>query len=210
MEDKTILIFKNIKRRISLLLLLIFSLFFIDSVFAGTGWFVYSESAFKGIVIDAETKEPIDGAVVVAKYHVNTWGPVESSTDLIDVREALTNKKGEFFIPALTKIINPLSVGDYTSFLIWKPGYKPVDEPPAIIGEFFFTKEPGTIGTRRVYTDTGIELIPIKLGIAELTKVKTREERLKARMIGITGYTAKELPLLYKARDEEDKTLGIK
>lgn len=181
MEDKTVLMLKNIKRILSLFVL-IFHFCLSNAVFAGSGWLIYHESAFKGIVIDAETKEPIEGAVVIAKYHVNTWGPVESSTDLIDVRETLTNKKGEFFMPPLTRIISPLSKGDYTSFLIWKPGYKPVSEPPAIIGEFFFSKEPGTIGTRRVYTDSGIELIPVRLGIVELVKVKTKEER---RMVSV-------------------------
>ncbi len=79
---------------------------------AGSGWLIYHERSFKGRVIDAETKEPIDGAVVVAQYHVNMLGPTGSHTTLIDVQEALTDKKGEFVLPSLTKMINPFSTGN--------------------------------------------------------------------------------------------------
>jgi hypothetical protein len=140
---------------------------------AGSGWLIYHERSFKGRVIDVETKEPIDGAVVVAQYHVNMLGPTGSHTTLIDVQEALTDKKGEFVLPSLTKMINPFSTGDDTSFLIWKPGYRKVD----IWGGYFFAKEPGTVENRPVHADGGLVLRPVRLGIVELEKVKDREER---------------------------------
>jgi len=143
---------------------------------AGSGWVVYHEQSFKGRVIDAETKEPIEGAVVVAQYHSNVLGPASSHSTLIDVQEALTDGKGEFFIPSKTKIIYPLSVGDDTSFLVWKPGYKKED----IWGGYFFAKEPGTIENRPTHTEKGLELKPVRLGIVELRKVKTMDERKMA------------------------------
>ena len=39
---------------------------FCTSCFAG--WLIYHKPAFRGRIIDAETKKPIEGAVVVAKY----------------------------------------------------------------------------------------------------------------------------------------------
>jgi hypothetical protein len=143
---------------------------------AGSGWLIYHERSFKGRVIDVETKEPIDGAVVVAQYHVNMLGPTGSHTTLIDVQEALTDKKGEFVLPSLTKMINPFSTGDDTSFLIWKPGYRKVD----IWGGYFFAEEPGTVENRPVHADGGLVLRPVTLGIVELERTKTREERLKS------------------------------
>jgi hypothetical protein len=153
----------------------IFMIFFLSTQIAGagSGWLIYHERSFKGSVIDAETKEPIEGAVVVAQYHSNVLGPTGSHTTLIDVQEALTKSKGEFFIPPKTRIIYPLSVGDDTSFLIWKPGYKPEE----IWDGIFFTREPGTIGNRPIHTEKGLELKPVRLGIVELTKLMTKEER---------------------------------
>jgi hypothetical protein len=158
---------------ISLLLFFVSFNLFISECSAGGGWLIYHERSFKGKVIDAETKEPVEGAIVVAQYHVNMLGPTGSHTTFIDVQEALTDKDGEFFIPSLTKIINPLSVGYDTRFLIWKPGYKPEE----MLRGDFFSKAPGTIEDRVVYTDKGMELKPTRIGIMELVKVKTKEGR---------------------------------
>jgi hypothetical protein len=149
---------------------------------AGSGWLIYHERSFKGRVIDAETKEPVEGAVVVAQYHSNVLGPTGSHTTLIDVQEALTDSEGKFFIPSKTRIIYPLSVGDDTSFLVWKPGYKRKD----IWGRYFFTKEPGTIQNRPTHTDKGLELKPVRTGIAVLENVITKEERRKV-LVGPKG-----------------------
>jgi hypothetical protein len=140
---------------------------------AGSGWLIYHESSFKGRVIDAETKEPIEGAVVVAQYHVNMLGPTGSHTTLIDVQEALTDKKGEFYLPSLTKVINPFSTGYDTSFLIWKPAYKGEN----IWGGYFFAKEPGTVENRPVHAEGGLVLRPVRLGIVELEPQRSFDER---------------------------------
>jgi hypothetical protein len=140
---------------------------------AGSGWLIFHERFFKGEVIDTETKEPIEGAVVVAQYHVNMLGPTGSHSTLIDVQEALTDKKGEFFLPSMTKVINPISTGDDTSFLIWKPGYKKQD----IWGGYFFAKEPGTVENRRVHAEGGLVLRPVRLGIVELERLESTNER---------------------------------
>jgi hypothetical protein len=144
---------------------------------AGSGWLVFHEKSFKGKIIDVETKEPIEGAVVVAQYHVNMLGPTGSHTTLIDVQEVLTDKNGDFILPSLTKLINPISTGDDTSFLIWKPGFKKED----IWGGYFFSKEPGTVENRPVHAEGGLVLRPVRLGIVELGKVRTREERRVAK-----------------------------
>jgi len=81
----------------------------------------YFDSTYKGKVIDAETKEPIQGAVVVAAYK-------ERSLDwyqIMDVKETLTDENGEFEIPFYFKF-KPWHVLRWqgrTEFIIWKPGY---------------------------------------------------------------------------------------
>lgn len=172
---------------------------------AGWGWLIFHERSFKGKVIDGETKEPIQGAVIVAKYYVNMLGPTGSHTTLTDVQEALTNKDGVFFLPSLTKFINPLSVGDDTFFLIWKPGYKKEE----IRDANFFTKEPGTVENLPVQTEKGFEIKPVRLGIVLLEKLKTKEERLKGMPSPVGDLDKKQMNLI-KVINEERKFLGLK
>jgi hypothetical protein len=155
--------------------------FFVTVILLGTpqigysagGWLIYRQGPFKGKVLDAETKEPIKGAVVVAQYHMNMLTVVGYRMELLDIQEAVTDAKGEFHIPVYTTTINPLNMGEDVSFLIWKPGYRKVDR----WGGYFFVKEPGTIENLPVQTDKGYQIQEIKLGIVELSSLKTKEER---------------------------------
>lgn len=100
----------------------------ISSQAGSHGWLIYYEGSFRGKVIDSETKEPIEGAVVVAIYHVRLFGPILplfSDAVVADVHEVVTDIKGEFFIPS-NIFFYPLPTtlgGEYTSFIIFKPGY---------------------------------------------------------------------------------------
>ncbi len=147
------------------------------SVAHSSGWLIHHVGSFRGKVIDAETKEPIEGAAVVAQYHVLLLTPLGSRSHPIDVQEAVTNKDGEFLMPPFTKGINPLSIGDGTRFLIWKPGYN----KERLWGDDFFTKEPGTVEERNVQTKEGFVTKPVRLGIVELTRTKSMEERRVAK-----------------------------
>lgn len=92
---------------------------------ASSGWVVYHESAFKGKVIDAETKEPIEGAVVVAIYSVWIRGLLEMGSDIADVQETLTDSNGEYHIPGnIFFFFWPFTLGGTeTDFIIFKAGY---------------------------------------------------------------------------------------
>lgn len=172
--------------------------------YAGWGWLVYHERSFKGKVIDAVTKEPLEGSVIIAQYNINMLGPTGSHITLTDIQEALTNKNGEFLIPPLTKIIHPLSVGYNTFFLIWKPGYKKEE----ITDAYFFTKEPGAVEDLTVQTEKGFEIRPVRLGIMELTTLKTKEERLMG-MPSPVGDLDKKQKNLIKAINDERRNLGL-
>lgn len=93
-----------------------------------------SAAIFKGRVIDAETKEPIEGAVVVAHW-VEARGDIAGpSTELKDVKETLTDKNGEWIIegPAggrdtnfklLFTFITRTYYTREPNFIVFKPGY---------------------------------------------------------------------------------------
>jgi hypothetical protein len=91
-------------------------------------------ATFKGRVIDADTKEPIEGAAVVAHWREERATIAGPSTKPKDVKEALTDKNGEWVIKGpggreggnLTAIFTFLTGIHYTKrpeFIIFKPGY---------------------------------------------------------------------------------------
>jgi hypothetical protein len=173
---------------------------------------VYQKPEFRGRVIDAETKEPIEGAVVVVEYNKLTHG-IENNISVTSAKETLTDKNGDFYFPSYTTIMGPLSEEHFASFIIYKPGYD--SRRATIIGstyypspvheEIFFSKGIGVTGE--------FEGNKVTFGIVELPKAKTREERLRAMQTAPTdapaGKRAEELPLLYKAINEERRRLGL-
>ena len=190
-------------------LIIIFSL----SSISFAGWLIYHKPAFKGKVIDAETKEPIEGAVVVVVYkkHSLISGPGGGYTSVVKVKETLTDKNGEFYFSPYTTLIQPNSIEDTAEFIIYKPGYGSYPgrddvHPLNYVGpEYLFSKELGTKGEIR----RGAEVVTITYGVVELPKLKTKEERLRAMPSTPTDIGSKELPILYKIMNEENKRFGL-
>lgn len=115
------------KKYILIIVVILLSMFVISTIaLSSGGWIIYYESAFEGKVIDAETKEPIEGAVVVAIYKVSVYGFFHSGSAGVDVQETLTNSNGEFHISSNIFFYPwPFSGGERTRFIIFKPGYGP-------------------------------------------------------------------------------------
>lgn len=64
---------------------------------------VLADGPYKGKVIDAETKRPIEGAVVVIFWTRRIFWLTHTSTYFVDVKETLTDKNGEFELPGIRK-----------------------------------------------------------------------------------------------------------
>lgn len=171
------------------------------------GWIIYHKPAFHGRVIDAETKEPIEGAVVVAVYNASApaW-PGGSNTIRIGVQETLTGKTGEFHIPPYTTIMLPFWLKSDARFVIYKPGYGSypdyhVSPPsPGVEPEEFFLGELGTEGEVEWLS----QKIKVTFGVVEMPRLRTWEERRKAQPGLPSGVNEKQLPLLHRAISEED------
>jgi len=103
----------------AILLLTIFALLF-------SGCAIYHHyGPYYGKVVDAETKQPLEGASVLAVYYTQSYGPAGSISHYLDAQETMTDKNGEFKIPALNAVAfrSLQSFTPYAVFTIFKPGY---------------------------------------------------------------------------------------
>jgi hypothetical protein len=169
-----------------------------------------SAATFKGKVIDADTKEPIEGAVVVAEWNEETTAPAATHSRLKDVKEVLTDKNGKWVIKGprgsyggnITAIFTFLTGTYYTrppEFIIFKPGY---------------CSWPERFGVEVCKE----RMKPFSVGegeTLELPKLTRREDRLKALPSPIEkeGDRKKEFykkqEILLRLIDEERRYLGI-
>jgi len=142
---------------------------------AGRGWIVYWDGSYHGKVIDLETKEPIEDAVVVAVYTVSCYRFVQTNSKQIGVQEVLTQEDGSFRIRPFWTITTPECLPSYTWFKVFKPWYGSFPVSAAVIGEGPFPKiyspeNPDLRNPEEIFRDGGVvELPPLKT-LEELRK----------------------------------------
>lgn len=104
------------------LLLVTFSLL----LATGCGHLVYSSGPYRGQVLDAETQQPLVGAVVLAIWYREVsfipFAAHSPAEDYHDALEILTDAQGEFTIPAKTHL-TPIGKIREPEFVIYYPGY---------------------------------------------------------------------------------------
>lgn len=108
---------KNImKTKLNLLFILMVLL-----LLTGCMYVVRYDGTYSGKVVDADTREPIEGAVVLGTWDTESPTVAGAHYDYYDARETLTDKDGEFSIPGqglrIMSRLLPMSV------LIFKAGY---------------------------------------------------------------------------------------
>lgn len=173
------------------------------------GWLIYHESELKGQILDIDTKQPIEGAVVVVVYQTATPGlGAGQGSSCIDVREALTDKEGKFLIPSYTTIIQPFSWKIPGEVIIYKAGYASLTSLQGVRPSRFVGME----ATEREGTWRQSEL-KYKLrsnGIVELPKIETWEDRRRANSVDAGSDCRDKTTILKKLVDEEDEDLRKK
>lgn len=156
---------------VSFMLILSLTLF-TSSAFAGGPW--------KGQIIDIETKEPLEGAVVLAVWERVYRTPTGAMSNFYEAKEVLTDREGRFEIPSYTPI-NLLPLISYLrgpSFTIFKPGYGSLQ---MALGKYLT----GEIGVEPYSGKLSGYMFKVSPGIIELQKLKTREERLNKLPSGL-------------------------
>lgn len=86
------------------------------------------DGPYSGKVIDAETKEPIEGVVVLGVWYTSQFSPAGSVSNYYDAMETVTDKNGDFFIPG--KGLRVLSNLEEMDILIFKSGYEYIGMGP--------------------------------------------------------------------------------
>ena len=178
---------------------------FTTSVHAGGP--IYSKPAFRGRIIDAETKEPIEGAVAVVLYNKEPLigGPAGVSDYAFRAKEMLTDKKGEFYFPPYSSLLI-FTKGTGVDFIFYKPGYMANYGPTnldAFLTEKYFSSD--VIGKEaEIVKDYGRPAsYKGPLGIVELKKGEHSPSTPG-------DYRSDKLPLLYKAINEDRRNRGYK
>ncbi len=154
---------------------------------------------YQGKVIDADTKEPIEGAVVAAIWTREApYFPSGESVAFKKARETTTDKNGEFSIkPYHHYSLRPFSEL-WLRWVIFKPGYGSFPRHPKVKPKGI---SPNGLTSKifRSYT------------VVEIPRLKTRGERLKSwRSAHPSGIVPnKKIPLLIDALNIEAVRLGL-
>lgn len=155
----------------------------------------YYLAPFEGKVIDANTKKPIEGAVVLAVYYSSVSSVAGSMSYVVDAQETLTNANGKFKIPSKTVKSKKERGTLQGKIIIFKPEY----------GAFPRHKKSEAVGENKSWPP------PYKYIVYEIPKLKTINER-RLNLPGKFSYSRipyKKQKLFIKAINEESKNIGV-
>jgi hypothetical protein len=150
---------------------------------------------YRGQMIDARTKAPLAGAVVVALWRRDRVYPLQVNSEHYAVRETVTDSEGRFVMEARDIEEGAPRRTRKPEFLVFLPGYGAFPHryasPKGFIAELFYGA-----GTT-----------------VELLRLEMREERLKnLSSFGPHDFSEsphKDLPRLMQAIDEERVAVGL-
>jgi hypothetical protein len=111
---------------------------------AGKMW-----SEQNGVVLDEETHQPIEGAIVVARWFGTISAVFDSQTTCYHVESTSTDAQGRYLIPAWTKLPGKVhhSAVNYT---VYKAGYRQLAERMPMGGELL-QRDTGSLSDRLQY-----------------------------------------------------------
>lgn len=155
---------------------------------------------FSGKVVDAETKKPIEGVVVLIEWR---QGHLFAGSTFVDAQETLTDKEGEFYIPGVW-IFNPwkrLMMKASTYFLIYKSGYGTTNDSEIKYMVGALTEDWDVRSPDIEFDSRGKPVI--------LLKKLTVEERKKYSTPGDANVPFEKQKLLIQEINKEGRFLGL-
>ena len=150
---------------------------------------------YRGLVLDSETKAPLAGALVVARWVRERVYPFQVNTEHYAVRETVTDVNGRFVMEVKDIEQGAPRHTRKPEFLVFLPGY----------GSFphGFTAPKGFLAG--LFEGSGTTI--------ELPRLTSRDQRLKvlswASPHRLSDNPERDLPLLTKAVEDERVLLGL-
>jgi len=156
------------------------------------GRLIYTSDTYRGKVIDAESKEPLVGAVVLAIWYREAPGLGHPAEGYYDALEVLTDAQGEFTVPAKTHVTTFGKIRE-PQLVIYYPGYGYYNG---------FQVRPTDKEVRAAYEQRFFHV--------ELRQWKNREEQIRnVPSIGVSRVPEAKMPNLSRLVNEELQTLGL-
>ena len=197
---------------------ILFAVLGVVIIFVVIVWRVPSCTAtYKGKVIDAVTKLPIEGAVVVASWSEEQGTPTGGTSRFHDVKETLTDKNGEWKIKGPRGARGDFLVNVYTILSMMFFSY--YTEPPLFIifnpGYCSYPQGFGIDACKEKIKPSGRNKI-IAGETIELPKLTSREDRLEAQRIWPSlkanegdKETLKKIKNFIQVKNDEHRYLGL-
>ena len=152
-----------------------------------------SLAPFQGKVVDGETKQPIEGAVVLGLYYFTAYTIAGSNSYLEEAQETVTDANGEFKLPRTRRWFVLNRGYPEGKLVIFKPGF----------GLFPDDKRSEAVGENKSWPPAG------KYVVYELPKFKTLEERKKAHIPSFGGIPYRYRKIYFDMFNKERKYLGF-
>ena len=166
--------------------------FLLAAFTAGCGHLIYTTGPYRGRVVDAETKQPLAGAAVLAVWRWEGPGLGHPREMFYDAVELVTDGNGEFNLPRKTHFTVSGQVTE-PDIIIYYPGY----------GLF-----PGyQIQPKGVALDSAFR----EHTVVELPRLKTRKEMEEHAGLpaGTVGVPDAKMPTLIRLVNLARKNLGL-
>ena len=156
-------------------------------------------------LVDAETKQPLEGVVVLAWWTQSVRSFGGPSEDYRDSQEVLTDKDGRFTIaPRWFWSLNPLVFFRGPFVAMFKPGYGDF-RWPGYEGSETWPKE------KRKSLQTAAQLLELEGIVLEMSRLQTveqRNERLRALDVSAVAVPLDKQPLMREAIAGERRSPG--
>jgi len=167
------------------------------------------EGPWRGTIVDAETKQPLEGVVVFALWN-ERYGSIGgyAGGGYCDSEEVVTGADGRFTIRRLKRSFNPFSIIQGPDFTIYKPGY----------GRWHFQGDEEWLTLRGDELNRSVNAVWQRFNseaavVIELTPLKTRDARMnflkKTLSLPSTDTPADRFPKFLEAVNQEHGALGL-
>lgn len=167
----------------------------------------YSAKPIEAWIVDADTKQPLEGVVVVANWQISAGEGMQAGSKYIQLKilETITDKTGRFYFPAWGPEPNPSMFGyiefDDPGLTLFKHGYQ-FDHLVSI-----FEKAPRRGALR--YSDWDGKTIPLKKASADPKELVHDFNRLQIHIDPIVANKKAcdwgKIPKMLKAIYEEEQ-----